>query len=58
MNTATELNVPKTGDVLRSKWSQVVDEAIKKAREKIASSENCERGETRPAPLPKENQPA
>jgi hypothetical protein len=58
MNTGTELYVPKSTDVIRSKWSQIVDEAMRKAREKIAASENCEPVETRPSPLPKEKQPA
>jgi hypothetical protein len=58
MNTATELQVPKNTDIIRSKWSQIVDEAMQKAREKLAGHENCEPAETRPRVLPKETKPA
>jgi vacuolar-type H+-ATPase subunit H len=58
MNSATELNAPKSVDVARSKWSQMVDEAIQNAREKVSTAESGNEDALPPPPPPKEAQPA
>jgi len=58
MNMTTEFNASQSVDVERSKWSQLIDEAIQNAREKVSAAESGSKDMAPSSPPPKETQPA